>query len=96
MNINTFASIFDAKRNNFNFWRLFFAVLVIFSHSWIVAYGPENHGFEPLIQLTAGQNTFGVIAVCGFFLISGFLLTGSWQNSKGLLDFSIRDRKSVV
>lgn len=90
MNINTFASIFDAKRNNFNFWRLFFAVLVIFSHSWIVAYGPENHGFEPLIQLTAGQNTFGVIAVCGFFLISGFLLTGSWQNSKGLLDFSIR------
>jgi len=65
--------------NNFDSLRLIFAVLVILSHSFPLGIGSND--WEPLSVLTHGQITFGNISVWAFFVISGFLITQSWQRS---------------
>lgn len=65
------------RANNFDSLRLIFAVLVIFSHSFPITRG--SNSTEPLSMLTNGQLTIGKISVWGFFVISGFLITHSWQ-----------------
>ncbi len=70
-----------AKDNNFGALRLFFACLVIFSHSPSILTG--NREFEPHF----GPATFGEIAVDGFFLISGFLITKSFVRSVSVVDY---------
>ncbi len=62
--------------NNLDFLRLFFAILVVFSHSFPLGEGHERN--EPLHVLTRGQATFGGLAVEAFFVISGYLITQSW------------------
>src|SRR5579871_2099226 len=68
-----------ARDNNFDFLRFFFACLVIFSHSFSIVYG--NYIHEPLFAVSGGFLSFGAIAVMGFFVISGYLITQSWQRS---------------
>jgi peptidoglycan/LPS O-acetylase OafA/YrhL len=75
----------NSKKNNFDFIRFVAAVLVIFSHAYPIANG--NHGSEPFGLLTKGQSTFGHLAVITFFIISGFLITQSFDRSKDLLLF---------
>lgn len=75
----------SSRQNNFDFLRLFLAVLVIFSHSFPLTGGTEAS--EPLIRLTHGQTSLGGMAVGFFFLMSGFLVTGSWLNSSGAWDY---------
>ncbi len=65
--------------NNFDSLRLIFAVLVILSHSFPLTRGTNET--EPLALLTHGQITFGNVGVWAFFVISGFLITQSWQRS---------------
>jgi peptidoglycan/LPS O-acetylase OafA/YrhL len=60
--------------NALNFFRLFFAAIVIFSHSWAFGGYPTN----PLRKLFTLVGDPAGNAVDGFFLISGFLITGSW------------------
>jgi len=62
-----------------------FAVLVIFSHSFVLGLGPNAS--EPLYQLTRGQVTLGSLSVWAFFCISGFLITQSWSRSPSPLKF---------
>jgi peptidoglycan/LPS O-acetylase OafA/YrhL len=71
--------------NNFDTLRLFFAVLVIFSHSYALGRGSDNS--EPLYLLTRGQITLGNVSVWAFFVISGFLITQSWTRSPNPLKF---------
>ena len=73
------------RRNNFDFLRFALACLVIFSHSFILLSGSERT--EPVYRLTGGQINAGAVAVNGFFVISGFLVAGSWFNSSGVVDF---------
>jgi len=68
-----------SQPNNFDSLRLIFAVLVILSHSFPLTRG--SNATEPLSVLTFGQITFGNISVWAFFVISGFLITQSWQRS---------------
>ncbi|MGA2244967.1 MAG: acyltransferase [Verrucomicrobiota bacterium] len=75
------------KEDNLNLVRLFLAIAVIFSHSFALILGGDKD--EPLNRWTHDV-TFGTVAVCGFFFISGFLITGSWQRSKSFFDFSIK------
>lgn len=71
---------FDQRENNFDFIRMFLAVLVIFSHSYPLGTGSES--LEPFNRATRHQVTGGHMAVDLFFIISGFLITASYERSR--------------
>jgi peptidoglycan/LPS O-acetylase OafA/YrhL len=80
------------RANNFDALRLVAAGLVILSHSFLIADGNENH--EPLVMLTAqpardlpGQANLGHVGVFIFFVISGFLVTQSYEQTGEPLRF---------
>jgi peptidoglycan/LPS O-acetylase OafA/YrhL len=62
--------------NNFDFLRLIAALSVIFSHSWLIAYGTQRD--EPLVWATHNQCPLGLVGVFVFFVISGYLVTESF------------------
>jgi peptidoglycan/LPS O-acetylase OafA/YrhL len=72
------------RNNNFNFLRLFLAVLVLLSHSPELIDGNRKREI-----LSAIFHTFscGELAVKGFFLISGYLIIQSWQRNPQLFDY---------
>lgn len=68
--------MFHANRNNnFNFLRLFFAFLVIGSHSTELIDGNRH---RELLTSLFHTVSFGELAVDGFFLLSGYLIIQSW------------------
>ena len=71
--------------NNFDFLRLFLAVLVIFSHSFPL--GAALDADESFIRLTRGQTTGGTIAVNFFFIISGYLITASFLRAGSVPEY---------
>ena len=68
-------SVSNHSANNFDFLRFLFAAIVIFSHSFALCGVGKR---EPLSVLSGGQTYMAEIAVNGFFVISGFLITASW------------------
>jgi peptidoglycan/LPS O-acetylase OafA/YrhL len=78
----------NTRDNNFDLIRLGLASLVIFSHSYPLLFGADSgNRIEPFYRATGGQTTGGQIAVNFFFILSGYLITQSWHNSDGVLDF---------
>ena len=75
-------SEWEGRGNNFDFMRLSLAVLVIYSHAYALGLGSE--ALEPVVRATHGQISGGVIAVDGFFVMSGFLITASAERSRGV------------
>jgi peptidoglycan/LPS O-acetylase OafA/YrhL len=73
------------RANNFDLLRVVAATAVIFSHSFLIADGNDNR--EPLILLTGRQSILGLCGVFVFFTISGFLVTQSWEATKGPLRY---------
>jgi peptidoglycan/LPS O-acetylase OafA/YrhL len=68
---------FNSKRNSLDFLRFALAVAVIVVHGyWLGGYGPD-----PLWIFSHGQMNLGPLAVAGFFVLSGFLITRSRQQS---------------
>ncbi len=74
-----------SRHNNFDALRLVAAVSVIFSHSFLIAEGTQQH--EPLILLTGNQSILGLCGVFVFFAISGFLVTQSFEQTADPLRF---------
>lgn len=75
----------DSRHNNFDALRLVAAILVIFSHSFLISQGTQDH--EPLILLTGNQSILGLAGVFVFFAISGFLVTQSFEHTANPLHF---------
>jgi peptidoglycan/LPS O-acetylase OafA/YrhL len=75
----------ENRANNFDALRLLLALMVLYSHCFHLVVRAGNW-VNPL-EFTRGQTFLGGIAVDGFFVISGFLITASWQRSKGLVDY---------
>src|SRR4051812_31976141 len=71
----------DMKSNNFDAMRFSMAMVVIFSHSFTLLSGLD-HDDEPLRRLNGGRLSLGELAVNVFFIISGFLITMSWERSR--------------
>jgi peptidoglycan/LPS O-acetylase OafA/YrhL len=71
------------RDNNFDFLRLSMAVLVIFSHSFLVATGRQLGGMPDAVSL-------GTLAVAVFFAVSGYLIAQSWERSRSPLDYARR------
>jgi peptidoglycan/LPS O-acetylase OafA/YrhL len=69
----------EGRQNNFDALRLAAAVSVVFSHSFLIADGTQDH--EPLIWLTGNQSILGLVGVFVFFAISGFLVTQSFEQT---------------
>ena len=78
-------NINQTRKNNLDFMRFFFAVMVIFSHSFILING--SNSTEPFWLGSNGQLTGGYLAVAFFFIVSEFLITQSWMNSSGIFSF---------
>jgi peptidoglycan/LPS O-acetylase OafA/YrhL len=70
-----------SRLNNFSSLRLLFASAVIFSHSPSILTGMV--ALEPHL----GRATLGELAVDGFFLISGYLITTSFDHDSNLGGF---------
>lgn len=75
------ASTGDRRQNNFDFLRLFAAMLVIYGHAYFFT------GF-PVPVFAA--NSVSTVAVKVFFIISGYLVAQSWMNDPCLYRFLVR------
>src|SRR6516165_3115921 len=67
------------RHNNFDALRLVAATSVVFSHSFLIVEGTQDH--EWLIWLTGNQSILGLVGVFVFFAISGFLVTQSFEET---------------
>jgi len=76
------------RNNNFGLLRLLFAVFVIFGHSPELVDG--NRSREFLTDTFGGRMSLGDLAVFGFFLISGYLITQSFNNSNSIRSYFLK------
>jgi peptidoglycan/LPS O-acetylase OafA/YrhL len=67
------------RTNNFDTLRLIAALTVVVAHSIPLTYGPTS--LDLLWPLSHRQATFGYIAIQIFFVISGYLITGSYLHT---------------
>jgi peptidoglycan/LPS O-acetylase OafA/YrhL len=68
------------ERNNFDAIRLAMALLVVWSNSFALHLGSEKT--EWISLALNGRYNAGNLGVMAFFVISGFLITQSWERSK--------------
>jgi len=83
----TFGELFNPKNNALTLSRFLLAVAVVCSHSFPL--GGLSFG-EPLARLSRGQVDAGSLAVDGFFILSGILITRSYESTKNFLSFAWR------
>lgn len=74
----------NLPQNAFGALRLFFASSVIISHAAEIMDGSNKR--EPIFMIF-GTTTAGALAVIGFFLISGYLITGSYIGSRSAISY---------
>ena len=80
MGAPTRLSDFDFRSNSIGFLRLLFALVVVWSH----AYDLGGFGFDPIVWYSRGADSAGLLAVAGFFVLSGFLVTRSYESTNNL------------
>ena len=65
---------------NFDSLRFWAALAVLWSHAFPMSYGGGYP--QPLFTVSAGQTTLGTVALAVFFIISGYLVTRSFERSR--------------
>src|SRR5262245_34945963 len=83
--------VYDRRRNNFDALRFGLATAVIWSHCYALAGRP----MDPVFRLT-GQIDAGSLAVEAFFILSGFLITQSWDGDPHVRDFTVKRALRLV
>ncbi len=81
----TLHDAFEARDNGVGFLRLALAFAVLVSHSFVIG----AFGREPLVGFGRNAFTLGAVAVVGFFLLSGMLLTRSWMRRPQPVTFAV-------
>lgn len=79
----TFASVYRREANNFDCLRFILASLVIWSHCFPLS----GRGMD-WFYAASGQIDGGSLAVDGFFILSGFLVTQSWLSCPSIPIFA--------
>lgn len=79
--------------NNFGVLRLIFAAAVIVSHAPQQAHGSRS--YDPLLTVFHSV-TLGAVSVCGFFLISGYLITQSALKTESISRYSENRIRRIV
>ncbi|CAM5486453.1 hypothetical protein SAVIM338S_03369 [Streptomyces avidinii] len=69
----TLSEVYSPRANSFGVLRLLLASSVVLSHVWPLGWGP----LDPLWRYSGQQTDVGKMAVVGFFVLSGFMITGS-------------------
>ncbi len=76
----------DPAQNGLGLMRLMLAMLVLITHGFIVGgYGPD-----PLEVFSGGTISLGVMAVHFFFVISGYLVSQSWDRLRSIPAYFLR------
>ena len=71
---STLGERLDVGPNGIGMLRVILALAVLVSHAWVLGgFGPE-----PLVGLGHNVDTLGTVAVVGFFVLSGVLISRSW------------------
>lgn len=73
------------EHNNFDLFRIVGAGMVIFSHTYYIAWG--DFMLEPLVVQTQGRISVGSIFLYIFFVLSGFLVTRSFIYSESVVSY---------
>ncbi|HZI14593.1 MAG TPA: acyltransferase [Myxococcus sp.] len=82
----TLGACLDSRRNNLDFLRFAAASGVLFSHAFPLGEGKGTA--EPLNAFTHGQLSLGRLCVAVFLIISGVLITHSWERTPDLARFT--------
>jgi peptidoglycan/LPS O-acetylase OafA/YrhL len=77
----------NSHANHFNLLRLIFASLVILSHAYELKDGNRS---RELLTRVFGTISFGELAVYGFFILSGYLITKSWDSQPFWTGFLVK------
>jgi len=80
------SDLISGRANNFDLLRLVAAVAVMFGHSYWIQ--PVAGRSEPILAFT-GMEYSGSLAVYTFFLISGMLVTASYDRQRSPLRFAL-------
>src|SRR3954464_3664915 len=75
----------DGRANNFDALRFWAALAVLWSHSFPITLGAQYP--QPLASVSFGQTNLGRVAVAFFFVISGYLITRSFERSRSTWSF---------
>ena len=75
----------SGRKNNLDLIRFIAAVMVIYAHSFPIVLGEGSA--DHLARFSRGQMSFGNLAVCIFFLFSGFFITKSVIHRPGVKEF---------
>ena len=76
---------FDPRRNSLSLLRLVFAAMVLLDHAFPL--GGFHGSVNPVSGWTEGQESLGGLAVFGFFVVSGFLVTRSFDGSPNFVSY---------
>jgi peptidoglycan/LPS O-acetylase OafA/YrhL len=77
----------NSRENHFNLLRLLLAAGVLLSHCFILV-GGGYRALEPWIWFTQGEQMLGTLCVQGFFIISGYLVSESFERAPHLRPYT--------